>query len=346
MKNSLPKIVFVVGPTAVGKTDVGIFLAKKFNGEIINADSRQVYKEMNIATAKPARDDEKNRQKNFVSQGVVHHLVDFVKPKEDFTLSHFKDQANKAITEILSRGKLPIVVGGTGLYVWALVDNLDIPKVAPNLKFRKSFEEKSLDELVKLLHNIDVEAAKKIDLKNKRRVLRALEVAISSGESFARQTTKSAPIYDCFQIGLACPREDLYHRINIRVDKQMEDGLLEETKKLSQKYLWQLPSMSSIGYKQLGFYLRGEMNLEEAIELLKRDTRRYAKRQMSWFKRDKRIVWVANNDWKMIEKLVGRFVSYLAESHHPINPVCFHLPCRRRSGALWKQEYFEWDLFY
>ena len=308
MKNVLPKVIFIVGPTASGKTATSIFLAKKFNGEIVNADSRQVYKEMDIATAKPIRDFDKQLMGEFISDGVVHHLMDFVKPNERFTLSDYKEKANIAIADILSRGKLPIVVGGTGLYIWSLVDNLDIPKVEPNSKLRKGFDSKTLDELIKLLSNIDPETVKKIDLKNRRRVLRALEVAISSGESFVAQTTKSNPLYNSLQIGLKCNREKLYKIINNRIDQQMLSGLLEETNKLSKKYPWDLPSMSSIGYKQIGNFLRNEATIEEAVELFKRDTRRYAKRQETWFKRDKRIVWISPEDVVEAQKMVTKFL--------------------------------------
>lgn len=308
MKNNLPKIICIVGPTASGKTALGIFLAKKFNGEIVNADSRQVYKELDIATAKPACDVKDHKKNEYISKGVVHHLVDCIKPSERFTLSDFKKQANLAIADILSRGKLPVVVGGTGLYIWSLVDNLDIPKVEQNTKLRNSFDSKSLDELVKLLKNIDPETVKKIDLKNRRRVLRALEVAISSGESFVSQTTKSLPLYNTLQIGIKCSREKLYQNINNRIDQQMHAGLIEETKKLVKKYPCDLPSMSSIGYKQIGNYLRGEMSLEDAVELFKRDTRRYGKRQETWFKRDKRIVWTLVDDLVNIQKLITKFI--------------------------------------
>jgi tRNA dimethylallyltransferase len=305
MTQKLPKIIVVLGPTASGKTDVGIFLAREFNGEIVNADSRQVYKEMNIATAKPQG---ANIDGVYNVDGIPHHLMDIIKPSEDFTLSHFKIEANKAIKEILSRGKLPIIVGGTGLYISTLVDNFDIPKVAPNKKLRKGLEEKTLEELVILLKKIDEQSAKAIDLKNRRRVLRALEVAITNGESFVSQKTKSSPLYDSLQIGLEWPREELYERINKRVDIQMSDGLLEEAKHLAKKYPWSLPSMSSIGYKQLGGFLRGERDLAESIEQIKKDTRNYAKRQMTWFKRDERIKWVKKNDSQTAAHIVREFI--------------------------------------
>ncbi len=308
MKNTPPKVIFIVGPTASGKTVLSILLSKKFNGEIVNADSRQVYKEMDIATAKPPKDPGKQKKGEYIFQGSVHHLMDFVKPSERFTLSDYKEKANLAIADILTRGKLPIVVGGTGLYIWSLVDNLDIPKVEPNNKLRNSFDTKSLEELVKLLKNIDPETVKKIDIQNRRRVLRALEVAISSGESFVSQTTKSLPIYDSLQIGTKCDRKKLYQLINSRIDEQIKDGLVEETKRLSERYRFDLPSMSSIGYKQIGSYLRGDITLEEAVEVFKRDTRRYAKRQETWFKRDKRIVWISPEDFLGAQNIVKTFL--------------------------------------
>lgn len=306
--SNLPKIVIILGPTASGKTDLGIALAREFGGEIINADSRQVYKEMDIATAKPPKDVE-SKKGEYLVNGIAHHLMDIIKPSKEFSLADFKEKANGAIADILSRGKLPIVVGGTGLYIWSLVENLDIPKVAPNKKLRKGLEEKPLSELVKLLQNIDPDSAKKVDLKNPRRVLRALEVAISTGESFVSQTTKSQPLYDILQIGISCPRETLFERINARVDAQIQNGLEEETKKLAKKYPWHLPSMSGIGYRQLGAYLRSECDLKQAIERIKIDTRHYAKRQMTWFARDKKIQWVEKDVLVRAKKLTGDFVN-------------------------------------
>ena len=223
-------------------------------------------------------------------------------------MADFKQLALEVVDNILSRGRVPIVVGGTGLYIWAIIDNLDIPKVLPNKKLRESLEKKPLLELVKLLKGLDPTSAKQIDLKNPRRVLRALEVVITNGDSFVPQQTKSAPLYNVLQIGLNWPREELYERVNKRVEVQMDEGLLEETQKLVKKYPWDLPSMSSIGYRQIGYYLKGELSLPEAIEILKRDTRRYAKKQMTWFKRNKRINWISKNDFKLAEKLVKKFL--------------------------------------
>lgn len=318
MTAPLPKIVVILGPTASGKTDLGIALAKEFsakggpasggNGEIINADSRQVYKEMNIATAKPSKDAICKRGEYCVG-GVPHHLIDIVSPNQEFSLADFKIKAEKAITDIVARGKLPIIVGGTGLYIWALTDNLNIPKIAPNKKLRAGLGKKPLAELVKLLRNIDPASAAKVDLKNPRRVLRALEVAISSGDSFVAQTTKSQPKYITLLVGLNWPRAELVERINKRVDMQIARGLVEETKKLSQKYSWTLPSMSGIGYKQLRPYLEGKSSLAEAVERIKIDTRQYSKRQMTWFKRDKKIKWIEKNNIKEAKELVKGFIN-------------------------------------
>ncbi len=304
----LPKIIVVLGPTASGKTDMGLFLAKKFNGEIISADSRQIYKEMDIGTAKPKGRFIKDK-KTYIVDGIPHYLMDILSPKKKFSLADFKNFAVDSINDILSRNKLPIIVGGTGLYIWALVDNLDIPSVEPDYRLRKKLEKKKLPELVKLLGKIDPATAKKIDLKNPRRVLRALEVAMLSGSSFLKQQTKSKPVYKVLQIGLDLPREELYERINVRVDEQIKSGLVEEIKKLVKKYDRSLPSMSSIGYKQIGSYLREEAPLAEAVEVLKRDTRRYAKRQETWFKRDKRIKWIKNTDRESAQKLTEDFLA-------------------------------------
>ena len=316
MKNKLPKIIVILGPTASGKTDLSLALAKKFNGEIVSADSRQVYKKMDIGTAKPMGEWKKG---DYIVGGVTHHLMDIIDPGKGFSLADYKVMAAKFIEDILSRNKLPIVVGGTGLYIQALVENLDIPKVGPNKSLRKQLEKKKPAELAEMLVKIDPAVASgyggqgpvsayKIDLKNPRRVLRALEVFMLSGESFFKQQTKSKPVYRVLQIGLDLPREELYSRINTRVDKQIEEGLVGETEGLSARYKWSLPSMSGIGYKQMGFYLRGEAALDEATAILKRDTRRYAKRQVTWFKRDKKINWIKSTNLALAEKLIKEFL--------------------------------------
>lgn len=306
---NLPKIIAIIGPTASGKTDLGIFLAKKFNGEVLNFDSRQIYTKMDIGTAKPVGEwQEVDGKKVYVVEGVVHHLMDFVDPGDDYSLGNFKADAFRAIDDILSRGKLPILVGGTGLYFWGVIDNLDLTNTEPDKKLREQLESKTLVEQVEMLKEKDPESAAIIDLKNPRRVLRALEVVLSTGGSFIARKGKADPRYDALQIGLLWDRGVLNTRIDQRAETQIKDGLLEETKKLAEEYPWPLPSMSGIGYRQMGYYLRGEMSLPEAVEVLKRDTRRYAKRQMTWFKRDQRIIWIDGPDKNRAEELVREFL--------------------------------------
>ena len=320
--SELPKIIVILGPTASGKTDLSIALAKKFNGEIVSADSRQVYKKMEIGTAKPrgmwkpAFAPSKFRRGNggkekeiYMVDGMPHHMTDIVDPGKIFTLADYKEQAVAHIKDIIKRGKLPIIVGGTGLYIWAIVDNLDIPKMSPKKKMRESFENKNITELVSMLKQVDPKSAARIDLKNPRRIIRALEVYINTGKSFFSQRTKSSPLFDALQIGIKLPREELYNRVNQRCEAQITAGLIAEVESLvKQKYSWELPSMSGIGYRQISYYLRQEMSLGQAIELFKRDTRRYAKKQMTWFKRDKRIKWVEKGDSRKAEELVSEFL--------------------------------------
>ncbi len=310
-KLKLPKLIAVLGPTASGKTAMGIELAKKFQGEIISADSRQIYKYMDIGTAKEPGEMKKdeNGRPYLLAGGIRHYGIDLVDPGQTYTVAEFKQYALDVIKEILKRRHLPMLVGGTGFYIRAIVENLDIPKVAPNKKLRKSFEEKSLEELVKLLKDVDPRSAKKVDLKNKRRVLRALEVAILTGQSFTQQQKKGPKLFDALEIGLEIDRAKLYERIDKRVEQQFKDGLVEEAKKLvsRRKYKWNLPSMSGIGYKEAGQYLRGEIGLERAKELIKFRTHDYARRQLTWFRKDKKIKWIKTS--KEAGKLVRKFLN-------------------------------------
>ncbi len=305
MKNKLPKLIVVCGPTASGKTDLAIVLAKKFNGEIVNADSRQIYKEMDIATAKPTL-DYGLQTPDYIVDGINHYLLDIINPDENFTLSDYKDQAQKTIKEIIKKGKIPFLVGGTGLYIKAIVDNLEIPRVEPDLVLRRELESKSAEERIKMLKEIDPETYEKIDIQNPRRVIRALEVVLSTGESFLKQQKKGKPLYDVLQLGIKVDKENLYERINKRCEKMIEAGLVQEAKRLAQKYSWELPSMSGIGYRQMRDYIEGKMTLEEAIEWLQTDTRHYAKRQMTWFRKDERIHWIENE--KQAEKKIDEFL--------------------------------------
>ena len=306
--SKLPKLIVVLGPTASGKTTWGLKLAKKFNGDIISADSRQIFKKMNIGTAKVVGEWRRNGlRKTYYVEDVPHHLIDFLDPGKSFAVSEFRDKAVKYAKLAHKNGKMPLVVGGTGLYIHSVVDNLEIPRVAPNSKLRKSLKDKTNEELMKLLQTLDPKSAKAVDPKNTRRIIRALEVCILSGIPFSEQQIKGDPIFDVLQIGIDAPREVLYDRINKRVDKMMKLGLLKEVENLvKQKYGWNLSSMSGIGYRQFKGYFDGEYDLDRAIELLKRDTRRYSKRQLTWFKRDDRIKWC--KDYKEAERLVEEFL--------------------------------------
>lgn len=305
----LPKLVVILGPTASGKTRWSIDLAKKYRGEIISADSRQIYKKMNIGTAKEPGEWRWNGiKKVFFVEDVPHFLLDFLDPGKRFAVAEFRELALKHINSIYKRGNLPIVAGGTGLYIKSLTDNLIIPEVAPNKQLRKSLEEKNIAELIAWLKKLDEKAAAEVDQKNKRRVIRALEVCILTGEQFSLLRKKGEPMFDILRIGISAPREVLYERIERRAEKMIEDGLLLEIEALlKQKYSWELPSMSGIGYRQFKEYFSGKEKLADAVERLKRDTRHYARRQMTWFRGDKEISWVS--DFSEAEKMVEDFLS-------------------------------------
>ncbi|MBT3816884.1 MAG: tRNA (adenosine(37)-N6)-dimethylallyltransferase MiaA [Candidatus Magasanikbacteria bacterium] len=312
-KDNLQKVIVMTGPTASGKTDWSLRFAKKYNGDIISADSRQVYKKMDIGTAKEPGTWEwsanwQGLRRTYHIEEVPHHLIDFLDPGKRFTAAEFRDQSLKYIKLAFKQNKQPMVVGGTGLYISSLVNNFTIPRVEANKKLRKSLEEKSEEDLLALLKNLDIVTAEKIDSKNKRRLIRALEVCILTGEPFSDQKKQGEQLYDFLQIGVKVEKNILYERINKRVDGMIEKGLLEEIKSLlKQKYSWDLPSMSGIGYKQFKPYFEGKCSVEEALEILKRDTRRYAKRQMTWFKRDKNIIWCETYD--EAEKIMKAFIS-------------------------------------
>lgn len=302
------KLIVILGPTACGKTSWSLRLAKKITGEIISADSRQIYKKMRIGTAREQGEWRREGiHKSYFIQDVPHHLLNFLDPGKNFTVAEFRDRAIKNIKLAYKHGNQPMLVGGTGLYISALVDNFQIPHIAPNKRLRTSLAEKDNEELFRLLESIDEESAKKIDKNNKRRIIRALEVSILSGEPFSSQKLKGESIFEVLKIGIDVEREELFKRIDNRIDNMMEHGLLEEVKSLvDKKYNWELASMSGIGYRQFREYFEGKISLEEAVAQLKKDTKKYAKRQMTWFRRDKDIVWV--RDYGEVEAMVVNFL--------------------------------------
>lgn len=278
-------LIIVLGPTASGKTKMAIKLAKFFNGEIISADSRQIYREMNIGTDKISP---------LEMEDIPHYLINIINPDEEFTVAQYKKLAIQKIKEIQKRDKTPFLVGGTGLYIQSVIDNLSIPSVVPDLKLRHQLEEKSLSELQEMLKKLDFESFQKIDLNNPRRLIRALEVCLKTGQPFSQQTKKGKPLFDFVEIGISLSMDQLEQKINHRVDWMIKNDLIEEVKNLLSKYPADLPAFSGIGYQEIIQYLQKKISLNEAIQQIKIHTRQYAKRQMTWFKKDKRIHWVKN----------------------------------------------------
>lgn len=285
------KVVVIVGPTASGKSAVAIELAKLINAEVISADSMQVYRGMDIGTAKVTERE---------AQGVPHHLIDIVDPTEPFSVAEYQRLARQAIEDISTRGKLPIVAGGTGLYIRAVIDKFEFPEGDVVSPVREELQERARLEGAEVLYqeliNKDPEAAKIVHPKNVRRVIRALEAIELTGRPFSefhREWQKRESIYNVRMFGLNMDRQLLYERINRRVDQMIESGLLSEAQKLVDAgYEKFLTSQQAIGYKELIGYLNGEMTLDEAVDLLKTRTRQYAKRQLTWFKADPRIEWL------------------------------------------------------
>ena len=288
------KLIVILGPTASGKTSLAIKLAKELSGEIVSADSRQVYREMDIGTDK------------IVPEGIPHHLIDVVNPDEKFTLAQYKKMAIKAIKDIQKRGNVPFLVGGTGLYIQSIVDNLQIPKGESNKKMRNKLEKMENAELFEKLKKLDPVCAAAIDSKNKRRLVRAVEVCLTTGKPFSQQRKKGKPLFNVLQIGIKPDKEKLEKKIAQRADQMIQTGLIEEVKGLIKKYGSKIISMDSIGYQEIIAHLQNKITLEEAKDLIKTHTRQYAKRQMTWFKRDKRIQWIEN--YSQAKKLIQNFL--------------------------------------
>jgi tRNA dimethylallyltransferase len=301
----LPKIVIVVGPTASGKTACGVEIAKKFNGEVIAVDSRTIYRGMDIGTAKPPA--KKIDNNCFDVDGVVHWGFDLVNPDEKYTVTIFQDYAQKKIEEITKHGKLPILVGGTMLWMDAIVDNLSFPDVPPNLKLRTDLDARDVGDLAQEYLKLDPDGDSLVDIKNKRRLIRAIEVCKETGKPFSELRRKGPKLYEALWIGMSVDRETLCRRINARVGEMVSNGLVNEAKILYQKYGSEASSMSGIGYRELCEYFGGGVTLDEALENIKTNTRRFARRQMTWWKRREEISWVENCANAL--DLVGKFLS-------------------------------------
>jgi tRNA dimethylallyltransferase len=302
-------LIAIVGPTAVGKSALAIHLAQVFGGEIVSADSRQVFHGMDIGTAKPNPEER---------ELVPHHLIDVVEPDQDFTLALYQQMATRAIQDIERRGRLALLVGGSGLYVRALLGGFRIPHVSPDAELRRSLEQKAAEEGYMALHEelkgVDPAAAKRIDPRNVRRVIRALEVFRAIGLPFSQLQGSSPflPNYRTITIGLTTSRGDLYRKIDSRVDTMMEQGLVKEVELLlEQGYSLDLPAMSGLGYKQIGQYLNGELNLAEAVQKMKNETHRFARHQYAWFRlNDEAIHWfhVGLGMEQLVQSLLQGFI--------------------------------------
>jgi tRNA dimethylallyltransferase len=281
-------LIAIIGPTAVGKSELALHLTRDFPVEIVSADSRQVYRYMDIGTNKPTLAERVS---------VPYHLIDVVNPDEDFNLARYHQLATRAIKDIQQKGKLPLLVGGSGLYVWSVVEGWEIPQVPPNPKLRCELEARAKQKgsyaLYEQLQQIDPLAATKIHPYNTRRIIRALEIYHMTGRLPSQLWRKEAPSFPILIIGLTAGRSELYSRIDRRVDKMMQKGLVREVEELVKMgYSFALPSMSSIGYKQVGQFLQGQLTLPEAIEKMKYETHRLARHQYAWFHfNDKRIHW-------------------------------------------------------
>lgn len=277
----------MVGPTAVGKTAISIQLAKKYHGEIISADSSQVYKWMNIGTAKVTKEE---------MELIPHHLIDEIDPKHGFSVQEFQERATTNIQEIYKRGHLPIIAGGTGLYIESVTHGYSMPHVPTNDDLRMRLFELAEKEGNEVLHcqlrEVDPLTAKRLHPNDRNRIIRALEVYFTLGTSISSVVNKKGSLYNALWIGLTMPREELYQRINLRVDQMIEKGLIQEVVSLQEKgYHRDLTSMQAIGYKEIMSYLEGEISLEHAVNLIKQGSRRYAKRQLTWFRRIPEINW-------------------------------------------------------
>ena len=293
-----PKVIVICGPTASGQTALSIELAKKINGEIISSDSMQIYKDMDIGTAKPSKGE---------MQGIKHYMLDLVEPDKRYSVADFKKDAEKAIEDILTKGKVPIVVGGTGLYVDSLIYGIEYQELQFDEKYRKELEERVFNEGLEILYNeakqIDPQAMEKISHNDKKRILRVLEIYKATGKTKTEQeaeSRKNGVKYDYKVFAINMDREKLYERINKRVDIMIEQGLIQEVENLLKKYTVFPTSMQGLGYKEVVEYLQGNISKEEMIENIKMETRRYAKRQITWFKKNKETIWIGPQELQKI----------------------------------------------
>jgi len=300
MFKSNPKIIVILGPTSSGKSDVAIQLAQKFDGEVVSADSRQIYRGMDIGSGKVTKKEQKLAK---------HWMLDIVSPKTNFSAGQYKKKVDKIIKDILKRGKLPIICGGTGFWIKSIVDNVEFPEVKPDWKLRNKLQNKPTEELFAMLKNLDPIRAKNIDAKNKVRLIRAIEICKTLGKvpEISSQFTVYSSRYDFLQIGIAIPKEKLQQRIEERLAKRFAQGMIDEVANLhASSVSWKRLESFGLEYKWLALFLQGKISEKEMRENLLQESKNYAKRQMTWFQKDKRIKWIAN--YKNIEKEVKSFI--------------------------------------
>jgi len=301
------RLVAIVGPTGIGKSRLALRLAQTFDGEIVSADSRQVYRHMDIGTAKPSSQE---------LSLVPHHLINIANPDEDFSLAQYQELAYQTVADIHQRNRLPLLAGGSGLYVWSVLEGWGIPPVPPDPEFRHSLEEKAAnlgkEEVYQELVKVAPTAAQKIDRRNVRRVIRALEVHRGIEDPLSQPQNKKAPAFNTLIVGLTTDRGELYRRIDLRIDEMVEQGLVAEVGKLvNMGYDFNLPAMSGIGYRQIGMFLKGELTLPAAIQQIKFETHRFVRHQYAWFQlEDERIKWFDTQSRvdSEITALVAKFI--------------------------------------
>ncbi len=318
MKNN--KVIVILGPTASGKSSTAIKLAKKFNGEIISADSRQIYRGMDIGSGKISKDKPTNNKSsqllttnyklkdNFISEKIPHYMIDIVSPKTDFNVAKFKKRADKHIEDILRRGMIPIICGGTGFWIQAIVDDIIYPEVKPNWKLREKLEKSSPIQLFSMLKKLDPERAENIDAKNPVRLIRAIEICNAIGKVPTTKYKIRGTRYQFLQIGINREKEILHQRIKLNVAQRFKNGMIAEVEKLHTKGVsWKKIMSFGLSYKLIPMYLKGEiLSKEELPEKIYLAEKNYAKRQMTWFKRNSNIKWLI--DYKDIEKEVKKFI--------------------------------------
>ena len=285
-----PKVIVICGPTASGKTALSIELAKRINGEIVSGDSMQIYKDMDIGTAKPTKEE---------MQGIKHYLIDYVSPEKRYSVADFKKDAVCAIEEVLEKQKVPIVVGGTGLYIDSLTKGIEYNDIKIDLKYRQKLESIEEKEGLEFLYNeavkIDKKAMEKISHNDKKRIFRVIELYEATGKTktqIEKESRKKENPYEYIMFGIKMDRELLYTRINARVDKMIKQGLIKEVQDILNKYENFPTAMQGLGYKEVKEYLDGSLTKDEMIEKIKMETRRYAKRQLTWFRRNENIIWL------------------------------------------------------